>query len=64
VNINWNPTYSPVWRWLRDHGLALLGMVAVNPDMFGAAAEHAAMVAGVATALGAVGKHYAKEPGR
>lgn len=65
MSINLNPTYSPVWRWLRDHALALLGVVTAAPHLVtavGVDPQTAAVWVGVATALGALGKHYAKDP--
>ena len=55
--MNWNPTYSPVWRWIAAHGVAVVTAVLAVPDVFGAATpmvQHwAGIVTSIALALGA-----------
>ena len=66
--MNWNPTYSPIWKWLRDHAGALLIAAVADPALLAAVAGPAAptvqaVVAGLAAA-GVIGTRYAKDPAK
>lgn len=54
MSINWNPFYSPFWGWVKNHGLAVVGVVVAQPDAFGVTAPVAAKVGGALTIVGSL----------
>ena len=54
--MNWNPSYSPVWQWLRNHaGVALIAALADPSFVASVSGPYAPQVTGVIAALTAVG---------